>query len=178
MSETVFPKIFAKDLSNLFTLVAWAANTQIHGTYSMRHPNLGKMRKCPHCGKRRREFGARCCNVTYTKTMKKRDPEKGIIEIEVPERVTDAIISKAALKRMLSGRGRQYGRFAHPIAQQAKLFQESDELVKAAAKEMHVIVPKPEHIPAFAEKYWLWKRERSSRAVRRQQRRSRAINER
>lgn len=173
MSELTLPKIFAKDLSNLFALVAWATDMQRHGSYSDRHPNLGKMRKCPHCGKRRREFGQRCCNAAYSKTMKVRTPE-GLIEKEVPERVTASIISKKVIKKIIR---KKHGQNKHfHVRQQNFLFQHDHLLLEAAAKEMHVKVPEPAAVPSFAEKYWFWKQERLDRRVRRQQRASRAIN--
>lgn len=171
--ELVVPKIFAKDFSNLLTLVAWAVDMQRVGSYYDRHPNLGKMRRCPYCGKRRREFGQRCCNAAYTKTMKVRTPE-GIVEKEVPERVTAAIISKSVIKRILKKKHGQNRRWA--IKHQTFLLQNSESLLKSAAEEMHVKVPEVAAIPSFAEKYWLWKQERQDRKVRRQQRKSRAIN--
>lgn len=175
MSELILPKVFAKDLSNLFALVSWATEMQRHGSYSDRHPNLGKMRRCPHCGIRRREFGQRCCHAAYTRTMKVSTPE-GVVEKEVPERVTDSIISKRVIKRLIKQHGQRHERFEGRIKQQCFLLQNSEELLKSAAKEMHVKVPESAAIPSFAEKYWHWKQERLARKIRRQQRISRAKN--
>lgn len=178
MSELVLPKIFAKDISNLFTLVAWATEMQRHGSYADRHPNLGKMRRCPNCGKRRREFGQRCCNARYATTRRVWDSENGFQQEECPERVTAAIISKTMFKKLLrKGRNKNNSqRCGMYIRQQCLLFQQNQFLLETAAKEMHVKVPEPAAVPAFAEKYWLWMQERKDKKVRRQQDKSRRIN--
>lgn len=41
------------------------AHRRKYGSYSERNPALGKMKRCPHCRVRRREFGPRCCNAEY-----------------------------------------------------------------------------------------------------------------
>jgi hypothetical protein len=174
VTEPRFPKIFAKDLSNVVALVAWATEMQRTGSYSDRHPNLGKMRKCHQCGTRRREFGSKCCNTKYATTRRAWTPEEGFHMEECPERVTSAIVSKSFLKRFLHKKHGQSRQFK--IRQLIYRFQHDQSLVEAAAKEMHVPVPEPAHVPAFGEKFWLWKNEMCDRIVRNRQKESRRLN--
>lgn len=174
MTESVFPKVFAKDLSNLFTLVAWATSVQLHGSYSDRHPNLGKMRKCPHCGKRRREFGQRCCNAKYSTTRRVWDEENGFQQEECPERVTAAIISKKIIKNIIRKKHGQTRQFK--IRELTKRLQGSETFLEETASQMCVPKPGVAAIPPFSEKYFYWLQERRDKKVRRQQDRSRRIN--
>lgn len=42
----------------------------LHGSFSERHPALGKMRTCPFCRKRRCEFAPiPCCNASHSKVV-------------------------------------------------------------------------------------------------------------
>lgn len=52
----------------LIDLVVQQAAFASTGSFSERNPDLGKMRKCPHCGRRRRENGLVCCNPKYIRT--------------------------------------------------------------------------------------------------------------
>jgi len=169
-----YPQVFAKDLSNLFALVSWATDMQRRGSYSQRHPNLGKMRRCPHCGKRRREFGNRCCNTKPSTTRRVWSEEQGFYQMEVPERTTDVAISKSVIKRLLKKKHGQSKVFK--IKEQTLIFQRNPLILEFAAKEMHVKVPEFAHIPPFSEKYWFWKQEQKDRKDRKRQRESRRVN--
>jgi hypothetical protein len=155
VSDLQLPKVFAKDLSNLFTLVAWATDMQRHGSYSDRHPNLGKMRRCPHCGIRRREFGPRCCNAEFSTT-------------------TDVVVSKSVIKRLMKKKHGQTRAFK--IRELTKRMQKDELLRGRACFQMHLKMPGIADIPSFAEKFFYWLEERQAKKIRRQQDHSRRIN--
>jgi hypothetical protein len=157
---------FAKDLSNLQALVTYASEMQLHGSHAQRYPNLGRYRKCPFCARRRAENGPRCCNPAYSKTQRAWDEETGFHQIECVERVNPEPFSKTFLKRFRHKRHGQSKKFH--IRHQTFLFQTYPELLQKAADEMQILLPAAEHIPAFAEKFWLWKNERADRKTRRQ----------
>lgn len=163
MTEQQLPKVFAKDLSNLFALTAWAEGVQLYGSYSMRRPDLGKMRRCDYCRKRRREFGPKCCNHAYAKR------EDGT------ERVNASLLSKSFVKKF---RHKKHGQ-SKPwkISQLTARMQADPNLVEVAAKEMHVKKPEVAAIPSFAERFFLWNQERCDKVVRMQSKRSRRINQ-
>lgn len=160
-----YPAVLAKDLSNLITLVNWAEDMQIRGSFSERHPNLGKMRNCLKCGRRRREFGPTCCNTAYAKDKKGK---------ECPERMIDAMFSKSFMKRFTHKRHGQNRNFK--ISELIRRFQENEELLESAVTEMQCKKPDLAGIPAFAEKYWYWKAKLQSRRIKNQQKESRRIN--
>lgn len=162
---------FAKDLSNISAIVSWAADQQLHGSFSGRRPDLGRMFRCPHCRQRRRMGQPRCCNPRFATTKRAWTPELGFHQDECPERSNEKPFSKAFMKKL---RAKHHGQSKNfHLRHQAFLFHSDPELLKAAAKEMHVAVPEVAHIASFAEKYWLWKRERQDRAERRRQSESR-----
>lgn len=160
-----YPAVLAKDLSNLITLVNWAEDMQIRGSFSERHPNLGKMRNCLKCGRRRREFGPTCCNTAYAKDIEGE---------ECPERVNEAVFSKSVMKRFVHKRHGQSRNFK--IRELTYRFQESEELLTSAVTEMQCKKPDLAGIPAFAEKYWYWKQKLKTRSIKKQQKNSRRIN--
>lgn len=57
-----------------------------YGSFSDRHPGLGKMTRCPLCGRRKREFAQTlCCNTTHATTCRAWTPELGFHQIEWKE---------------------------------------------------------------------------------------------
>ena len=205
-------KNFAKDLSEMQAIVRWRVEKQLYGTFSERRPDLGKMRTCPHCHTRRREFAhEKCCNHNYATSQRaydesfevrgekptKQEPGygpttrhiKGFHQVECVKRMIDPMFPQSFLKRFghkKHGQNRQFH-----IRQTIWLMQNSpivettygvrpdkekpDEPLKPvkiqqavleAAIEMHVPLPKPEHIPQFGGNYWLWKQKRIVKAAR------------
>jgi len=102
-----------------------------------------KMQTCPFCHKRRRS-DEKCCNVEYVKGS------------ETP------YITKTYVKRFQKKHHGQ-NRAWH-IRETALAFFADDVRLTNAAIEMHVKVPDLASIPAFAEKYYLWKTARENRA--------------
>ena len=62
------------------------------------------------------------------------------------------------------------------IHQMAQRMQQDAEFLKDAANEIQVAVPDLAAIPAFAERYLLWKNEKQDRKLRNMQKKSRKIN--
>jgi len=60
---------FVRQHSKMNASIAKAVDIMRFGSYSDRHPALGKMRKCQDCGRRSREFGEKCCNATIAKEV-------------------------------------------------------------------------------------------------------------
>lgn len=59
----------------LIELAVQQAALAATGSFSERNPNLGKMVRCPFCGRRRRQNAERaCCNPTYLQTNKAEIP--------------------------------------------------------------------------------------------------------
>lgn len=140
-------KTFAKDLNQLAVGVKLAAEALLYGSYSARHPHLGKMVRCPYCRRRRRlNEAVSCCNPTYSKAL-------------------PAVLPKSIIKRIMHkrhGQNRQWH-----IRQLIHLMQQDYELVKHCAEVMQVKAPSPHDVPSFAEKYWTWKQKHIVRAERR-----------
>ena len=174
-----------KDLSNLSAMVSYAADILLHGTFSQRRPDLGKMGKCLGCGRRRR-MSAKCCNTEYTKTQRAWTPELGFHQEECSPRMMDKPFGKKFLKRMQRQMKLQNGQggATHNDGRQRKLrirelildLMKNEERLKRLALEMHVKVPDQATIPAFGEKYFLWREERARARFRKQQDVSRRIN--
>ena len=181
---------YAKDISNLQAIVNWAADMQLHGSFSDRRPDLGRMFRCSSCGKRRRANGPRCCNPTFATTQRAWDPEQGFHQIECAERSNAQPFSKAFVKRMIHQSTKRHGQNKNfKIRHQSFLFQTYPHLLAEAVKAMHLYkhteigevvldIPKSEHVPAFAERYWRWAQERQDKATHKRVRISRQINRR
>jgi len=165
---------FVKDLSNLDAIVGYAADMQLHGSFSQRRPDLGKMFTCPHCRARRRVSAPRCCNPAFATTKRAWDAEQGFHQLECGERSNPDTIGRALLRKMKHKKHGQSRLFK--LREQILRFQSDPELVKAAAKEMHVKVPDLSRLNPFVEKYLQWKQNRQARAERRRSSASRKIN--
>lgn len=172
-------KNFAKDLNNLHVLVAWAADQQLRGSFSDRRPDLGKMLTCPSCHTRRRQGGKKCCNSAYAKTQRAWDAEQGFHFVECEERASNNFFPKHFMKKLMHKKHGQNKTFK--IRQLSARFQENTKLLEAAIAEMQerwplLKMPEPAHIPAFAERYWLWKQTLEVGRQKAQQKLSRRIN--
>jgi len=167
-------QVFAKDISNIQTVVNWAADMQLRGSFSDRRPDLGKMVCCPHCGIRRRTNGPRCCNPEFATTQRAWTPEMGFHQVECAERSNPNPFSKQFMRKFRHKRHGQSRNFK--IRHLVFLFQNNATLLNDAAMDIQVNTPDVAAIPAFAEKYFLWKVERRDRMFRRQATRSRQIN--
>lgn len=65
-------KDLIRQTSDLSALVSAVLERSIYGSYSERTPHLGRMRTCPHCRIRRREFSIeKCCNPSHAKTVRR-----------------------------------------------------------------------------------------------------------
>jgi hypothetical protein len=167
---------FAKDLSMVAAGVARAVDMIRYGSYSDRHPDLGRMVRCPFC-RRRHRINARtnCCNSKFATTKRAYDPEKGFHQVEVSERVApEATIPKKWIRRAMHKRHGQ-NRFFEVKDLIARL-QRDTELLQALANEMNVPVPKMQDIPTFAGKYIGWERKRLVRFENRRAKVARRIN--
>lgn len=179
-------EVIAKDLSNLSTVVNWAQDMLLHGSFSDRRPDLGKMFTCPFCHRRRRQGDEKCCNARPATTVRAYTEADGFHQIPYmvwddtnkeyvhAERENVNIIGKSFLKRLTHKKHGQNR--VHAMKFLSARFQENQELLEASALEMRVPVPAKEHIPAFAEKYFVWKENQEQRRYRRQQKVSRRIN--
>ena len=91
-----------REISDLGAWMSQAMERVVYGSYSERTPHLGKMRTCPHCHRRRREFGVieePCCNPSHAKSVDRIDAETGKhYQAECEPRVTD-ISTKKLVKR-------------------------------------------------------------------------------
>ena len=73
-------KQLIREISDLGAWMSQAMERVVYGSYSDRTPHLGKMRTCPHCHRRRREFGViedPCCNPSHAKSVDRIDAETG-----------------------------------------------------------------------------------------------------
>jgi hypothetical protein len=175
----LFKKNFAKDLSNMQATIAWALEQERTGSLAARHPNLGKMFRCPYCRTRRRQGTAACCTPAYAKTQRAWDAEQGFHQVECEERVVASFFPKSFLKKLTHKRHGQNKFFK--IRQLARRFAENDMLLHTAVAEIRerwplTKMPKLQAIPAFAERYWLWKQTVEVKREKTQARESRRIN--
>jgi hypothetical protein len=174
-----FRKNFAKDLNNLHVLVTWAAEQPLTGSFSQRHPDQGRMFRCQFCHARRRQGAEKCCNTAYAKTQRAWDAEQGFHQGECAERVIANFFPKSFLKRLVHKKHGQNKFFK--IRQLARRFAEDQKLLESAVAELQerwplVKTPEPPAIPAFAERYWLWKQIQVVKAQKTRARESRRIN--
>jgi hypothetical protein len=162
---TTIEQLVAKDLSNLVAVGKWAEDIQLYGSFAARRPDLGKMVTRP-CGHRRRQASGPCCNVTYEWVKKGTD--------EIVNHENEKPFGKKLLKRI---HHKSHGQSRKNKLRTLTLrFMEDENLVKAAAEEMHVALPDKAAIPPFAEKYRNWKEDKEQKCLRRQQDISRRIN--
>jgi hypothetical protein len=107
--------------------------------------------------------------------------------VECAERATASPFSKSFIRRFKHKKHGQNRQFQ--IRYQIFLFQHFPNLLEAAVREMNLwtkdekgqsvlAIPKPEHVPAFGERYWLWNQEQIDRAMRKRTARSRHGNRR
>jgi hypothetical protein len=172
-------KNFAKDLSNLYALVVWAADMQLHGSYSQRRPDLGKNVTCPFCHTRRLQGEPKCCNAKYATTQRAWDSERGFHQVECAERVVDNFFPKGFTKRLMHKKHGQSRAFK--IRQLTHRFQNEPKLLGAAVAEMQerwplLKMPELAHIPAFTERYWKWAETKKVKKQKKQSELSRKIN--
>ena len=197
----LFKKNFAKDLSNMQATIAWALEQERTGSFAARHPNLGKMFRCPYCRTRRRQGTAACCTPTYAKTQRAWDAdynvpgvkpnrnekgfgpttrhEKNFHQVECEERVIANFFPKSFLKRIVHKRHGQNRFFK--VRQLAKRFAEDEKLLHFAVVELRerwplIKTPELPAIPAFAERYFRWQQTRIVKAQKIRARESRKIN--
>lgn len=78
--------------------VEQAARARLHGSFSERHPFLGKKIRCPFCHQRRYR-GEKCCSAAYSTSQRAWSPEKGFYQIACEPRVTQAIFPKPSRRR-------------------------------------------------------------------------------
>lgn len=62
----------------LVQLVVQQAALAAEGSFSQRNPTLGKMVKCPFCGRRRRQDQLVCCNPKYIATNLADQPRSSV----------------------------------------------------------------------------------------------------
>lgn len=185
-------KQFAKDFAYLETGVVYAAWLLQHGSYADRNPHLGKMVTCPVCHRRHRQ-ALLCCEPHYATTINGLPLDESVeyaIHFEatkgkecMTERVGE-LFSKRALrdmKRQINRRRRPanqgflHGKQVHDLTLEMQAgvrdvegiqYYSPNALVIRAAREMHIPVPEIRNIPAFAERYWLWKNKMTKRSQR------------
>lgn len=103
---------FKREAVYLNEIMAEGIYTLQFGSYADRHPGLGKMVKCPLCGRRRREIPlSPCCNTGHATTQRAYSEEKGFHQInsrvwnekkgiwEDGARVNESLIGKGFFKR-------------------------------------------------------------------------------
>jgi hypothetical protein len=190
--------VFQRDVSDLAAALKQGLEAQIFGSFSERNPGLGRMITCPHCHTRRRQFATeKCCNASHATTMRawsashdkkgerldKRPEkgfgpttrhEKGFYQEACAPRVVEAPMAKWFFKKF---RHKRHGQSrAWKIRQMTQRMQMDFHFLEFAAESMHTTTPKPEHIPAFAEKYYHWQAAQIVKRQRKQQDISRRVN--
>lgn len=159
-----------KDIAELGAALTQGLEAQVFGSWSDRNPSAGKMRTCPLCHARRREFAEKCCNTAHAASKRAWTPELGFHQEPCEPRVTE-VISKSMIKKMLHKRHGQ-NRDWHRRQITARM-QEDFHFVESAVLEMHSrpclkraeclkkFTPTAAGIPAFAEQYFIWKSSKS-----------------
>jgi hypothetical protein len=167
--------VFQRDISDLAAALKQGLEAQLFGSFSERNPGLGRMMTCPHCHTRRRQFATeKCCNASHATTMRAWSEEKGFYQEACAPRVVEAPMAKWFFKKF---RHKRHGQSrAWKIRQMAQRMQADFHFLEFAAEVMHTTIPKPEHIPAFAEKYYHWQAAQIVKRQRKQQDTSRRIN--
>jgi hypothetical protein len=154
---------FQKDIANLGAGLAEGLVRLQYGSYSERHPTLGRMLTCPLCHRRRRQMpDAPCCTSTYL--------------------VTHDSWAGRDMRRKLRHR-RHSNELLHQVHDMGIALQ--DENFRHATQSLVEGMP-PFHrpskkigladIPAFAEKVVLHARKKLAHAKRKQQQTARRIN--
>ncbi len=172
-------QLVAKDISNLVLLGKWVEDIQLHGSFSERRPDLGRMQKCPFCERRHRMIGPRCSNARCATTERAWSPELGFHQQEVPERVNEQLFGKKMMRKIMHKRHGQTR--TRNIGLTVRTFQNEPETLAAAVKEIqqfypHIKAPTLTEIPKFGRMFYLWKQAAIVRAQKRQQDVSRRIN--
>lgn len=167
-------QVIAKDLSNLAMLGKWVEDVQLHGSFSARRPDLGKMIACPACKRRHRMIGPRCSNAQFATTKRAWSPEEGWHQVACEPREVEAMFGKAMIRKV---KHKRHGQTKRSAVRVLTIALQNDELaLKTAAANMHVKVPNAAGIPAFTEKYFRWKEDREQKRLRRQQDISSRVN--
>jgi hypothetical protein len=173
--------VFQRDMSDLSAALSQGLEALTFGSFADRNPGLGGMVRCPHCRQHRREFATeKCCNAGHAATQRAWTSELGFHQEPCPPRVVEDFIDKdgkpkKSFIRKFSHKRHGQNRAWH-IRQTAARMQADAEFLKFAASEMHVAIPKQEHIPAFAERFWLWNQKRVTKQQRIRQQQARRIN--
>lgn len=189
-------KQFGKDFSYLESGVEYAAWILSNGGYSDRNPHLGRMVTCPICHTRHRQ-AILCCTPKYATDIEG-VPLDDTVEYAIHFTKTDgkecmtersgSTFSRQTMRDMRrqmnrrrypTNMGFKHRKQMHDLAleMQAGVREVGDiqyyspsALVIRAAQEMHIPIPEIRNIPAFAERYYLWKnkmKKRSRRVARR-----------
>jgi|SRR5579859_4426690 len=137
---------FQREVTYINEMMAEGLYVLHFGSYADRHPGLGKMVKCPLCGRRRREVPlVPCCNTSHATTQRAWSAEKGFHQVpsrrwnaekkewEDSPRVVERILTKSFLKRFKHKRhSNKFRKHLHDLILQMTGQRYEDE---AATKE-------------------------------------------
>ena len=172
-----------RDFSQMAAGVLEAVDLLKFGSFSQRHPSLGKMRRCPFCRQRRREFsGERCCNTAHATSQRAWSAERGFHQAECEPRVTGDQMPKSFMRKVMHKR--RLSPFRKLIHEKNLQFQ-TDPMRMQDAIDEFTGVPKfhhgdkkilPEHAASFADRVCRMERKEDANVKRKQQKISRRIN--
>lgn len=164
----------------LTNLVDATAKARLTGSFSERHPMLGKMVTCPFCHKRRRLLSdVPCCNARYATTQRAYSDELGFHQVPCDVRVTNARVphTRRRMQSHTHAEGQRSISTVNVIHQRAIEFREHPEMLQAAKEEMQYSGPTDMgSILVFAEKYSDWRERNEIRRKRNAQKQARRIN--
>lgn len=176
---------FAKDISYMAEALGDGAERLLHGSYSDRHPHLGRMWKCPFCGNRRREFQSNpCCTVEWIirhenmfgKSLVRRMRHRRHSN-HIQKKIHDLVHDLSDETKFVESKDDDGNIVAHTFEINKKEYRKQlrDRYEGLAGfwtpKELELA-----HIPNFAEKVVNTQREQKSKSERQQQKLSRKIN--
>ena len=172
-----------RDIADLSAAVTEGMGRIQYGSYSERTPHLGKMKTCPFCHKRKREFDVEnvCCNASHATSQRAWDAERGFYQESCSPRIAESNLKKLVKKMQHKKHSNKKRNQIHDLT---LLFQGDSKILEHAVRDMCgalkssgvVDLPGPTAIPAFAEKYWGWTQARKAKALRKMQKKSRRIN--
>lgn len=175
-------KKYYKDLQFMSEALGEGIERLRHGSFSERHPHLGKMIHCPICHRRRREFPKiPCCTGGHAVTKRAWEAEKGFYQAECEPRVVENIFSKSVMRKFTHKRhGNLLAKQVHDmaLALQDENFRNTTQILLEGLPGFWT----PEngieisHIPVFAERVVRNIRKEKAKRKRDIQRKSRRIN--
>lgn len=183
---------FGKDFAYIEQGVEYAAWLLTHGSYADRNPHLGRMVTCPVCRRRHRQ-ALPCClpkyatdiegiplddTVEYAIHFERSKGKECLTERSIgifSNRTKREMMRQFSRHRRPTGAGFKNRKRVHDLVLEMQAgvrevggiqYYSPNSLVVRAAREMHIPTPEIRNIPAFAERYYLWKMKLTKRSRR------------